>query len=75
MRLLRLILSASSVNIGSTKETGINTDSNTIWDVSLKRASEADPMGPGELVVFANAVEDNPFMAGAFHGVGGGLTL
>ena len=27
-------------------------------------------MGPGKLVVFANAVEDNPFMAGAFHGVG-----
>ena len=47
----------SSVNIGSTK-TGI------------KEASEADPMGPGKLVVFANAVEDNPFMAGAFHGVG-----
>ena len=32
--------------------------------------SQADPMGPGKLVVFANAVEDNPFMAGAFHGVG-----
>ena len=36
----------------------------------IKEASEADPMGPGKLVVFANAVEDNPFMAGAFHGVG-----
>ncbi len=36
----------------------------------IKEASQADPMGPGKLVVFANAVEDNPFMAGAFHGVG-----
>ena len=36
---------------------------------SIPRA-QADPMGPGKLVVFANAVEDNPFMAGAFHGVG-----
>ena len=32
----------------------------------IKEASQADPMGPGKLVVFANAVEDNPFMAGAF---------
>ena len=38
----------------------------------IKEASQADPMGPGKLVVFANAVEDNPFMAGAFHGVGDG---
>ena len=36
----------------------------------IKEASQADPMGPGKLVVFANVVEDNPFMAGAFHGVG-----
>ena len=36
----------------------------------IKEASDADPMGPGKLVVFANAVEDNPFMAGAFHGAG-----
>lgn len=69
VRLLRLILSAQSVNIGSTK-TGINMTAVRDMGRIIKEASEADPMGPGKLVVFANAVEDNPFMAGAFHGVG-----
>ena len=59
----------SSVNIGSTK-TGINMTAVRDMGRIIKEASEADPMGPGKLVVFANAVEDNPFMAGAFHGVG-----
>lgn len=36
----------------------------------IKETSAASEMGPAKLVVFANAVEDNPFMAGAFHGVG-----
>ena len=36
----------------------------------IKQTSEIDPMGCAKLVVFSNAVEDNPFMAGAFHGVG-----
>ena len=58
----------SSVNIGSTK-TGINMTAVRDMGRIIKEASEADPMGPGKLVVFANAVEDNPFMAGAFHGV------
>ena len=57
----------SSVNIGSTK-TGINMTAVRDMGRIIKEASEADPMGPGKLVVFANAVEDNPFMAGAFHG-------
>ena len=59
----------SSVNIGSTK-TGINMTAVRDMGRIIKEASQADPMGPGKLVVFANAVEDNPFMAGAFHGVG-----
>ena len=53
----------SSVNIGSTK-TGINMTAVRDMGRIIKEASEADPMGPGKLVVFANAVEDNPFMAG-----------
>ena len=58
----------SSVNIGSTK-TGINMTAVRDMGRIIKEASQADPMGPGKLVVFANAVEDNPFMAGAFPGV------
>ena len=61
-------LICSSVNVGSTK-TGINMTAVRDMGRIIKEASEADPMGPGKLVVFANAVEDNPFMAGAFHGV------
>ena len=52
----------SSVNIGSTK-TGINMTAVRDMGRIIKEASEADPLGPGKLVVFANAVEDNPFMA------------
>lgn len=37
---------------------------------TIKQTAEASDMGCAKLVVFANAVEDNPFMAGAFHGVG-----
>ena len=36
----------------------------------VRQTADIDPMGCAKLVVFANAVEDNPFMAGAFHGVG-----
>ena len=36
----------------------------------IKETAELSDMGAAKLVVFANAVEDNPFMAGAFHGVG-----
>ena len=50
--------------------TGINMTAVRDMGRIIKEASDADPMGPGKLVVFANAVEDNPFMAGAFHGVG-----
>lgn len=63
----------ASVNIGSTKE-GINMDAvKEMGDIIKKSASltaERDSIGCAKLVVFANAVEDNPFMAGAFHGVG-----
>lgn len=63
----------SSVNIGSTK-TGINLDACRIMGETIKKASEltADRncIGSAKLVVFCNAPEDNPFMAGAFHGVG-----
>lgn len=63
----------SSVNIGSTR-TGINMDAVREMGEIIKKTAEltADRKGFGcaKLVVFANAVEDNPFMAGAFHGVG-----
>ncbi|MDD6059268.1 MAG: PFL family protein [Ruminococcus sp.] len=63
----------SSVNIGSTKS-GINMDSvklmGRIVKESAERTADRDCIGPAKLVVFCNAVEDNPFMAGAFHGVG-----
>ncbi len=63
----------SSVNVGSTKA-GINMDAvKTMGEVIKEAASltaENDGFGCAKLVVFANAVEDNPFMAGAFHGVG-----
>lgn len=59
----------SSVNIGSTK-TGINMDAVKLMGEVVKETAEASDMGCAKLVVFANAVEDNPFMAGAFHGVG-----
>lgn len=63
----------SSVNIGSTKA-GINMDAVKIMGQIIKESAEitADRgcIGPAKLVVFCNAPEDNPFMAGAFHGVG-----
>ncbi|MCI6244303.1 MAG: DUF711 family protein, partial [Eubacterium sp.] len=62
----------SSVNIGSTKA-GINMDAVKIMGQKVKEAAELtkdnDCVGAGKLVVFCNAPEDNPFMAGAFHGV------
>ena len=66
-------LVCSSVNVGSTKA-GINMDAVALMGKTIKRTAEltADRGGFGcaKLVVFCNAVEDNPFMAGAFHGVG-----
>ena len=63
----------SSVNVGSSKS-GINMDAVKLMGEIIKQTSEktADNGGFGcaKLVVFCNAVEDNPFMAGAFHGIG-----
>ena len=63
----------SSVNIGSTK-TGINMDAVKLMGGVVRKAAEVTAdnqcMGAAKLVVFCNAPEDNPFMAGAFHGVG-----
>ena len=63
----------ASVNIATTKA-GINMDAVAMMGQIVKQTAEmtADQGGIGcaKLVVFANAVEDNPFMAGAFHGVG-----
>ena len=62
----------SSVNIGSTK-TGINMDAVRLMGDIVKQTAEAtkdrDSLGCAKLVVFCNAPDDNPFMAGAFHGV------
>ena len=63
----------SSVNIGSTKA-GINMDAVKLMGKIVKESAvltaDRDCIGPAKLVVFCNAPEDNPFMAGAFHGVG-----
>ncbi|WP_461255805.1 DUF711 family protein [Treponema sp. R80B11-R83G3] len=63
----------ASVNVASTKS-GINMDAVRLMGEIIKRTAEAtaDKSGIGcaKLVVFCNAPEDNPFMAGAFHGVG-----
>ena len=59
----------SSVNIGSTK-TGINMSAVADMGCVIKETARLSDLGAAKLVVFANAVEDNPFMAGAFHGVG-----
>ena len=63
----------SSVNIGSTRA-GINLDAVKIMGQKVRMAAELTKdnncMGASNLVLFCNAVEDNPFMAGAFHGVG-----
>ena len=63
----------SSVNIGSTK-TGINMDAVALMGNIIRECAEKtadrECVAASKLVVFCNAVEDNPFMAGAFHGVG-----
>ncbi len=63
----------ASVNVGSTKS-GINMEAVKLMGEVFKRAAELtkdqDGIGAAKLVAFCNAVEDNPFMAGAFHGVG-----
>ncbi len=63
----------SSVNVGSTK-TGINMDAVRLMGEKVRKAAELTQdrqcIGDAKLVVFCNAVEDNPFMAGAFHGIG-----
>ncbi|MBE6788350.1 MAG: PFL family protein [Ruminococcaceae bacterium] len=62
----------SSVNIGSSKA-GINLDAVALMGRIIRKSAEItadrDCIGPAKLVVFCNAPEDNPFMAGAFHGV------
>ena len=66
-------LVCSSVNVGSTRA-GINMDAVRLLGEIVKdtaaRTADRDGFGCAKLVVFCNAVEDNPFMAGAFHGVG-----
>lgn len=65
-------LICSSVNLGSTK-TGINMDAVKLMGEIIKETAEYtkdnDSLGCAKLVVFCNAPDDNPFMAGAFHGV------
>lgn len=65
-------LVCSSVNVGSTK-TGINMDAVRLMGDVVKRTAELtaaeDSIGCAKFVVFCNAPDDNPFMAGAFHGV------
>nr|WP_297764010.1 PFL family protein [uncultured Butyrivibrio sp.] len=62
----------SSINVGSTK-TGINMDAVRLMGSIVKETAEAtkdkDSLGCAKLVIFCNAPDDNPFMAGAFHGV------
>ena len=66
-------LVCSSVNVATTKA-GINMDAVALMGTVIKRTAnltaDRDGLGCAKLVVFANAVEDNPFMAGAFHGSG-----
>lgn len=63
----------SSINVGNSRA-GINMDAvKKMGEIILetaKRTSDRESIGCAKLVVFCNAVEDNPFMAGAFHGVG-----
>ncbi len=62
----------SSVNVGSTK-TGIDMDAvrlmGDIVKETAERTKERDSLGCAKLVIFCNAPDDNPFMAGAFHGI------
>ena len=66
-------LVCSSVNVASTKA-GVNLDAIGLMGRIIKQTAELtkdnDSMGCSKLVVFANAVDDNPFMAGAVHGIG-----
>ena len=68
----------SSINVGSSKS-GINMDAVRLMGKIIKDTAnitkDKDGFGCAKLVVFCNAVEDNPFMAGAFHGVGEGETV
>lgn len=68
----------SSVNIGSTKA-GINMDAVKLMGEKIRETAEltkeSQCIGCAKLVVFCNAVEDNPFMAGAFHGLSEGDTV
>ncbi|MBE6701263.1 MAG: PFL family protein [Ruminococcaceae bacterium] len=68
----------SSVNVGSTRS-GINLDAIKLLGEIIKKTAELtsdrDGFGCAKFVAFCNAVEDNPFMAGAFHGVGEGDTV
>ena len=72
MALSQTSLVCSSVNLGSTR-TGINMDAVRLMGQIIKETAEAtgdaDSLGCAKLVVFCNAPDDNPFMAGAFHGV------
>ncbi len=65
-------LVCSSINVGSTK-TGINMDAVRLMGQMVKQTAEFtkenDSLGCAKLVIFCNAPDDNPFMAGAFHGV------
>ena len=65
----------ASVNIGTSKA-GINMDAVREMGIIIKRTAELtadrDAIGCAKLVIFCNAVQDNPFMAGAFHGIGEG---
>ncbi len=65
----------ASVNVATTRA-GINMDAVALMGTIIKNSAQAtankDGIGAAKLVVFANAVEDNPFMAGAFHGTGEG---
>lgn len=69
----RTDLVCSSVNVGSTRA-GINMDAVALMGRVVKetaaRTADRNGLGCAKLVIFCNAVEDNPFMAGAFHGVG-----
>ena len=69
----RTELVCSSINVGSTRA-GINMDAVKLMGRIIKdtaaRTADRDGLGCAKLVVFCNAVEDNPFMAGAFHGPG-----
>lgn len=73
--LSRTAIVCSSVNVATTRA-GINMDAVKLMGTAVKQAAELTRdrggIGAAKLVVFANAVEDNPFMAGAFHGIGEG---